>query len=101
MRRVAIIGSGQNGMLTAHGLREAGHEVTVYSERSAEQWLRECKPTGGAARFDLTLELERSLGLNHWDAEAPWLEGVDVTICSSPRRPFVKLSGRLKKPAVI
>ncbi len=31
MRRIAVVGSGIAGLLTAHGLRRAGHEVTLFS----------------------------------------------------------------------
>ncbi|MGH8431378.1 MAG: NAD(P)-binding domain-containing protein, partial [Solimonas sp.] len=37
MTRVAIIGAGQSGMQLALGLLGAGHEVTVVSNRTAQQ----------------------------------------------------------------
>ena len=51
MRNIAIIGSGQAGLLAAHGLINAGYRVTLYSDRTADQWLNESRPTGTAARF--------------------------------------------------
>ena len=51
MRNIAIIGSGQAGLLAAHGLIKAGYHVTLYSDRTADQWLNESRPTGTAARF--------------------------------------------------
>lgn len=100
MRSIAIIGSGQIGLLTAHGLRRAGYDVTLYSDRTGEQWLRESKPTGTASRFDPALGFERSLGLNHWEAEAPPITGVHVTLCNAPGNPLLSLAGRLEKPAL-
>src|SRR4051812_24830739 len=70
-RRIAIVGSGQAGLVVAHGLVQAGHEVTLYSDRSAEQWLSGSRPTGTAARFELALAYERELGLAHWEEAAP------------------------------
>jgi 2-polyprenyl-6-methoxyphenol hydroxylase-like FAD-dependent oxidoreductase len=97
MRNIAIIGSGIIGLLAAHGLRKAGHQVTVYSDRTPEQWLQS-KPTGTAARFDLSLQLERELGLNHWDDQLPWCEGAHLTVCPSPRNRLLTLTGRFGRP---
>jgi 2-polyprenyl-6-methoxyphenol hydroxylase-like FAD-dependent oxidoreductase len=99
MRRVAIIGAGIAGLVLAHGLRRAGYEVTLFSDRTAEQWLAG-RPTGIAARFEPALAYERELGLDHWQAEAP-------RICSwrlvySPRRgnQLASLVGRHCGPAL-
>jgi 2-polyprenyl-6-methoxyphenol hydroxylase-like FAD-dependent oxidoreductase len=78
-RRIAIIGSGQSGCVAAHGLVRAGHEVKLYSDRSADAWLNESRPTGTAARFWPALAYERELGLAHWEAEAPAIRGVHLT----------------------
>src|SRR5918912_2225314 len=63
MRSIAIVGSGIAGLVAAHALRRAGQDVTIYTDRSAEQWLHESRPTGTAARFDDALSFERQLGL--------------------------------------
>jgi len=97
MRTIAIIGSGLVGALAANGLRKAGHQVTMYSDRTPEQWLQS-RPTGSAARFDLSLQLERELGLNHWDDQVPWGEGAHLTVCPTPRNRLLTLTGRLSRP---
>ncbi|HEX8438301.1 styrene monooxygenase/indole monooxygenase family protein [Archangium sp.] len=97
MRKIAIIGSGVVGLVAAHGLLKAGHQVTLYSDRTPEQWLQS-KPTGSAARFELSLQLERELGLNHWDEQLPWGEGAHLTVCPTPRNRLLTLTGRTSRP---
>lgn len=98
MRRIAIIGSGITGLAAAHGLLRGGFDVTVYSDRTAEEWLKESRPTGTAARFELALSYERELGLNYWDDVAPKGEGVFLTFCPVLHNPLVKLAGRFQQP---
>jgi len=96
MRNIGIVGSGQAGLLAAHGLQRAGYRVTLYSDRTASQWLNESRPTGTAARFHISLEYERELGLNHWEKEAPKGEGVHLTFCPAQGNRLLTLAGRLK-----
>jgi 2-polyprenyl-6-methoxyphenol hydroxylase-like FAD-dependent oxidoreductase len=94
MRKIAVIGSGQAGLLAAHGLLRAGYEVVLYSDRSPEQWLEQGRPTGTAVRFARSLAYERELGLDHGHREAPRMDGLKVTICSGAAKPFLNLVGR-------
>lgn len=96
-RRIAIIGSGISGLVAAHGLVRAGHEVTVYSDRSADRWLHESRPTGTAARFEPALAYERELGLAHWEAVAPKIQGVHLTFSPKVGNRLATLTGLLEK----
>jgi hypothetical protein len=99
MRDVAIIGAGIAGLLTAHGLRRAGYGVTLYSDRSAEQWLAG-RPTGTAARFAPALAYERELELDHWQAQAPKFVGATLVYCPRPGNQLATMVGRQSEPGV-
>jgi len=98
MRTIAIVGSGISGLAAGHGLLRAGFQVDLYSDRNAQQWLEESRPTGTAARFDLALSYERELGLNYWDDAAPKGEGVFLTFCPTLHNPLIRLVGRFHAP---
>jgi 2-polyprenyl-6-methoxyphenol hydroxylase-like FAD-dependent oxidoreductase len=100
MRKIAIIGSGQAGLVCAHGLRKAGHSVTLYSDRTADAWLTESRPTGAAARFWPALAYERELGLNHWDTVAPKYFGVHFTLCPVLHNRLITMTGRFPEPGM-
>ncbi|HEX7807530.1 MAG TPA: NAD(P)-binding protein, partial [Thermoanaerobaculia bacterium] len=98
MRSIAIVGSGIVGLIAAHALRREGYRVTLYSDRTAEQWRNESRPTGTAARFEMALQIERELELNHWDDAAPRGEGVFFTYCPKKNNPLIQLLGRTPTP---
>ena len=66
MRKIAIIGSGTSGMFVAHKLLQNGYDVTVYSDRTADDWLYRSAPTGTAYIFERNIKLEQAIGLDHW-----------------------------------
>jgi hypothetical protein len=100
MRRIAIIGSGQAGLLAAHGLVKAGYAVVLSSDKTPEQWLHESKPTGTALRFDMSLQYEYELGLTSWENDAPWIDGTHMTLCPVPGNRMLTLAGRYRRPAL-
>ncbi|MES2644181.1 MAG: styrene monooxygenase/indole monooxygenase family protein [Myxococcota bacterium] len=98
MRRIAIIGSGQAGLLAAHALAQRGYTVTVYTDRTAEEWLERCRPTGTAGRFEPSLAWERELGLDHWQDAAVGIEGIHLTFSLAPPNRLLTLTAKLPKP---
>ncbi|MCO4773414.1 MAG: oxidoreductase [Deltaproteobacteria bacterium] len=99
-RSIAIIGAGQSGLVCAHGLLASGHRVTLYSDRTAEAFLSESRPTGVATRFGPALDYERELGLNHWEQSAPMLPGASVTLSPVRRNRALTVTARLTQPGV-
>ena len=95
MRSIAIIGSGIAGLLTAHGLLRAGYPVTLYSDRTPEDWLSRSRPTGTAGRFEAALSYERELGLHHWEHVAPLLRGMHAVFSVAPPNRLLTLTGRI------
>jgi 2-polyprenyl-6-methoxyphenol hydroxylase-like FAD-dependent oxidoreductase len=68
MKRIAIIGAGQSGLQLGLALLNASYEVTLYSDRSAEE-IRNGHVMSSQCMFDSALETERDLGLNYWEEE--------------------------------
>ncbi|MFE0420364.1 styrene monooxygenase/indole monooxygenase family protein [Streptomyces tendae] len=70
MRRIAVIGAGPAGCITAFGLVQAGCDVTLYSDRTPEDWLERSRPTGSAYLYEEVIDIERSYGMDHWSGTA-------------------------------
>jgi hypothetical protein len=96
-RKTAIIGSGVVGLTAAHGLLQQGHSVDLYSDRTAADWLDKFPPTGTAARFSSSLDLERELGINFWEDRDAQGWGVHVIFCQKGQRQLVDLQGRFER----
>jgi flavin reductase (DIM6/NTAB) family NADH-FMN oxidoreductase RutF len=79
MKRIAIIGAGQSGMQLGLGLLGAGYEVTLYSDRSAQE-IHDGYVMSSQCMFDSALEIERTLKLNYWEEECPKVEGIAFTV---------------------
>ncbi len=79
MKRIAIVGAGQSGLQLGLGLLDAGYEVTLYSDRSADD-IQHGHVMSSQCMFDSALETERDLGLNYWEQECPKVDGISFAV---------------------
>jgi flavin reductase (DIM6/NTAB) family NADH-FMN oxidoreductase RutF/2-polyprenyl-6-methoxyphenol hydroxylase-like FAD-dependent oxidoreductase len=97
-RRIAIVGAGQSGLQLALGLAGAGHEVTLVSNRTAEQYL-EGQVQSSQCMFWSALETERALGLDFWGDACPPVEGISFTVPGDDGAKAIDWAARLDRPA--
>lgn len=69
MAKVNIIGAGPAGCVLAYALLHDGHAVTLYSDRTPDQWLNHAAPTGTAYLWGEVIDIERELGMDHWSQD--------------------------------
>jgi len=76
MRKIAIVGCGSSAMILAHALlNHGGYEITVFSEKNATQWY-EGPPTGTPFVAGENIDIERELGIEHWEDDMFFGDGV-------------------------
>jgi flavin reductase (DIM6/NTAB) family NADH-FMN oxidoreductase RutF len=94
MKRIAIIGAGQSGLQLALGLLNAGYEVTLVSDRSAEE-IRRGRVMSSQCMFDSALQTERDLNLNLWEQECPRVEAISLTVPGARHEKAIDWAARL------
>jgi hypothetical protein len=94
LAKILIVGAGQAGLQLALGLQADGHDVTVMTDRTPDE-VREGRVLSTQCMFDTALGHERSLGLNLWDAEAPAVEGLGVSVSGPGAARVIDWVGRL------
>lgn len=81
MRKILIVGAGQSGLQLALGLQDKGYEVTLMSNRTADE-IRSGRVMSTQCMFDTALQHERDLGINFWESQAPRIEGLGVSVAA-------------------
>ncbi|RII15983.1 Styrene monooxygenase StyA [Streptomyces sp. YIM 130001] len=79
MRKILVVGAGQSGLQLALGLQSKGYEVTLMSNRTADE-IRSGRVMSTQCMFHTALQHERDLGLNFWESQAPRIEGLGVSV---------------------
>ncbi|MEU4066722.1 styrene monooxygenase/indole monooxygenase family protein [Streptomyces wedmorensis] len=94
MRKILIVGAGQSGLQLALGLQSQGYEVTLMSNRTADE-IRSGRVMSTQCMFDTALQHERDLGLNFWESQAPRTEGLGVSVAGPDSTRVIDWVGRL------
>ncbi|GLW15978.1 styrene monooxygenase/indole monooxygenase family protein [Streptomyces kronopolitis] len=81
MRKILIIGAGQSGLQLALGLQSQGYEVTLMSNRTADE-IRAGRVMSTQCMFHTALQHERDLQINFWESQAPRIEGLGVSVAA-------------------
>ncbi|MEU3609725.1 styrene monooxygenase/indole monooxygenase family protein [Streptomyces sp. NPDC035033] len=94
MRKILIVGAGQSGLQLALGLQSQGYEVTLMSNRTADE-IRSGRVMSTQCMFDTALQHERDLGLNFWESQAPRIEGLGVSVAGPDSARVIDWVGKL------
>jgi hypothetical protein len=98
MRRVLVVGAGQSGLqLTLSLLAEENYDVTLITARTADD-IRHGAPMSTQGMFQQALETERAYGLNLWDTDAPFYDGLHVTLSAPPGTLALSINAPLDFP---
>lgn len=96
MRSITIVGAGQAGLQLGIGLLKYGYNVTLISNKTADEILHG-QITSNQGMFDTALQHERDLGLNFYESQCPYNESVTFTVADN-RKKAIHWKGFVDKP---
>ncbi|WP_062263565.1 styrene monooxygenase/indole monooxygenase family protein [Endozoicomonas arenosclerae] len=89
MRKITIVGAGQSGLLLGLGLLKEGYSVKIITDRTPEAVLAG-SVMSTQCMFHSSLETERQLSLNHWEADCPKIKHIQFC-ATAPREKAQKI----------
>lgn len=98
MRKITIVGAGQSGLQLGIGLVDNGYDVTIVSNRTADE-IRAGKVMSSQCMFNTSLSHERDLGLDFWADDCPPVEGIGLTVPSPDGDIAFSWAAKLDAPA--
>ena len=97
MRNITIVGAGQSGLQLGLGLAQKGYRVRLISNRTPED-IATGKVMSSQFMFDDALQSERDLGVNYWEKQCPYTDGLGITIAAPDGGKAVEWVYTLDKP---
>ena len=94
-KNIAVVGAGTAGLLFAHRMLRLGNRVTLFSDRTAEQWLNHSAPTGSAFAYGISTDIELAAGLNDYHREVRPGDGILFDFVPAPGEERISLGGKL------
>ncbi|MGP4004556.1 styrene monooxygenase/indole monooxygenase family protein [Streptomyces sp. 8N706] len=94
MRKILVVGAGQSGLQLALGLQSQGYEVTLMSNRTADE-IRAGRVMSTQCMFHTALQHERDLQINFWESQAPRIEGLGVSVAGPESQRLIDWVGKL------
>ena len=92
------MGAGQSGLQLALGLLRAGNEVSLLSNRTAEE-IRDGRVLSSQCMFDSALAIEAALGLDLWQHDCPGIDGMRFAIGANDGSTRSQWSARFDRSA--
>ena len=93
------MGAGQSGLHLALKLQKHGYDVTVISERTAEE-IFNGSTTGGTFLFNSSLQLEKELDIDLWKETAYHTAGFNLNFGTPDGNYAFSINAQLDKPGV-
>ncbi len=100
MKKITIIGGGQSGLQLGIGLLQAGHQVRIVQNRTAEN-IATGRVLSSQCMFHNAVQNERDLGIDFWSDSCPPVEGINFMVPNpdGSGRKVIDWAGRLDRNA--